>query len=149
MSMDEFNAVFAKAVGMEKLNWLDYYLETVDPIEEMHDLVKWAADNYRIGLLTNTMPGFIDALRGRGLLPNVAYDAIIDSSVVKAIKPEAHIYDEAAKAARTPASEILLIDDARMNLMAAEKQGWHVLWFDDYGPDDSVDRIKDALTLAD
>lgn len=39
----------------------------------------------------------------------------------------------------------MLIDDARTNLMAAEKQGWHVLWFDEYRPERSIARIKAAL----
>jgi len=41
--------------------------------------------------------------------------------------------------------EILLVDDDRPNLMAAERLGWQVLWFDDYRPTDSVERIRDAL----
>jgi len=148
MTMDEFNRAFADTLGMDHLNWIDYYLETIDTIDEMHDLVKWASQHYRVGLLTNTMPGFIQVMRERGLLPNLDYDAIIDSSEVKAIKPEAKIYDIATKKAGCPPGEILLVDDARGNLMAAEKRGWHVLWFDDYNPDESISRIKDALEPA-
>jgi FMN phosphatase YigB (HAD superfamily)/DNA-binding XRE family transcriptional regulator len=148
MTMEQFNKAFAETLGMDTVNWLDYYLETVEPIEEMHQLVHWAAKNYRIGLLSNTMPGFIETMRKHKLLPDLPYDSIIDSSVVQAIKPEAAIYDIATKKASCPASEILLIDDARTNLMAAERQGWHVLWFDDYNPEESITRVKDALELA-
>jgi len=95
MTMDAFNKAFAKALGLEKLDWLEYYLETVDPIDEMHEIVKWAT-----------------------------------------------------KKAGCPPNEILLIDDARTNLMAAEKHGWHVLWFDDYSPEESIPRIKGALEPA-
>lgn len=149
MTMAEFNTVFGKAIGLDGLNWADYYLETVDPIDEMHDLVRWASQNYHIGLLTNTMPGLVDAMISRGLLPKVDYEVIIDSSVVSAIKPEAEIYEIAAAKAACPVSEILLVDDARINLMAAEKQGWHVLWFDDYNPDESIVRIRSALQIGD
>ena len=148
MSMDEFNAAFAKALSIEKVDWLSYYLEAIDPIEPMHDMVRWASENYKVGLLTNIMPGFVDIMRKQGILPNVQYDAIIDSSEVGAIKPEAAIYEIATKKAGCPASEILLVDDARTNLMAAEKHGWHVLWFDDYNTDESISRIKDALEPA-
>lgn len=148
MSMDDFNAAFAKALGIERINWIDYYLEAIDPIEDMHDLVLWASKHYKVGLLTNIMPGFVDVMRRQGLLPDIPYDVIVDSSVVGAIKPEAPIYEIATKQAGCPASEILLVDDARTNLMAAEKQGWHVLWFDDYRPDESIGRIKDALEPA-
>lgn len=148
MSLDEFNRAFAHELGIEKINWLDYYLEAIDPIEAMHDVVRWAGENYRIGLLTNIMPGFVEVMRKEGILPNVSYDAIIDSSVVKAIKPEAKIYEVATKEAGCAPEEILLVDDARTNLMAAEKQGWHVLWFDDYRTEESIKRIKDALEPA-
>lgn len=145
MSMEEFNQAFASALGLEKVDWLAYYLEAIDPIDQMHETVRWAAENYKVGLLTNIMPGFIDVMRQQGILPNVTYDAIVDSSIVRCIKPEAKIYDVAAQQAGCAPSEILLVDDARTNLMAAEKQGWHVLWFDDYRPEESILRIKDAL----
>jgi FMN phosphatase YigB (HAD superfamily)/DNA-binding XRE family transcriptional regulator len=148
MTMDEFNAAFAHAIGVDKVDWIQYYLEAIEPIEEMHDVVRWAAANYRVGLLTNIMPGFVDVMIKQGILPNVKYDVIVDSSVVNAIKPEARIYEVATKNAGCDASEILLVDDARTNLMAAEKQGWHVLWFDDYRPDESIKRIKDSLEPA-
>lgn len=148
ITMDEFNRAFAADIGLDELSWIDYYLETVEPIPEMHEVVKWASQHYRVGLLTNTMPGFIEVMLERGLLPNITYDVIIDSSVVGAIKPEADIYQIAATRANVAPGEILLVDDARSNLMAGEKQGWRVLWFDDYNPDESVSRIKNALEFA-
>lgn len=148
MSMAEFDRALAKVLGMPELHWADYYLETVEPITAMHELVRWAAEKYRVGLLTNTMPGLVSVMRERGLLPAVDYDVIVDSSEVKAIKPEAKIYEIALTKAACPPTEILFVDDARTNLMAAEKQGWRVLWFDDYRPEESVDRIKSALEPA-
>lgn len=149
ISMDDFNAAFAKALGIEQLNWLEYYLEAIEPIEEMHDVVRWASENYHVGLLTNIMPGFVKAMQRQGLLPNVPYDVIVDSSEVGAIKPESKIYEIATQKTGCQPSEILLVDDARTNLMAAEKQGWHVLWFDDYRPDESIRRIRGSLEPAD
>lgn len=148
MTMQEFNAAFAKSLGLERLDWMEYYLDAIDPIEPMQEVVRWASQNYRVGLLTNIMPGFIEVMRQRGILPDVQYDVIVDSSVVGAIKPEAQIYDIATQKAGCPPSEILLVDDARTNLMAAEHEGWHVLWFDDYNPEESIARIKDALAPA-
>lgn len=93
------------------------------------------------------MPGFIDAMLARDLLPKLNYEVIIDSSQVGAIKPEAEIYSIATQRASVDSSEILLVDDSRTNLMAAERAGWKVLWFDDYRPDESVARIRQALEL--
>jgi transcriptional regulator with XRE-family HTH domain len=145
MSLDEFNRALADRLGTDHLDWKEYYLSAVDPMQETRDLVTWAAENYHIGLLSNIMPGFIDAMFERDLLPKLNYTAIIDSSVVHAIKPEAQIYQIAQEKAGVEAHEILLMDDSRTNLMAAEKMGWHVLWFDDYRPEESAERVRAAL----
>jgi FMN phosphatase YigB (HAD superfamily)/DNA-binding XRE family transcriptional regulator len=145
MSISEFNAVLAKQLGVKNLSWPEYYYEAVDPVPEMHGLVKWVGRNYQIGLITNIMPGFINELTKRGLIPDVHYDSIIDSSVVGSIKPESKIYEIAQEKANCLPAEILLIDDSRTNLMAAEKFGWHVLWFDDYNSEESISGIRNTL----
>jgi FMN phosphatase YigB (HAD superfamily) len=145
LSIDSFNAKLAKRLGVEKLNWPEYYLEAVGPIKEMQELLKWTSEYYRVGLLSNIMPGLIQSMQHLDKLPNIPYDSIIDSSVVGAIKPEAKIYEIAQQKAGCPPEEILLIDDSRVNLMAAEKMKWHVMWFDDSRPAESVDRIREAL----
>ena len=149
LSLEEFNKLFAKRIGVTSVDWQEYYLDAVDPIPEMHTLVAWAAEHYQVGLLSNIMPGFIDALLARELLPNINYTSIIDSSEVGAIKPEPEVYKIAEQRAGVPANEILLVDDARSNLMAAEKMGWHVLWFDDYRPIESAERVRETLEPAD
>lgn len=148
MSMEEFNRAYAKALGVPNLDWQKYYLDAIEPIPAMHDFLEWVAKNYRIGLLTNIMPGLVDAMKQKKMLPNVNYDVIVDSSEVKVIKPEPKIYQIATERAGCPATEIMLVDDGRVNLMAAEKQGWRVLWFDDYRPEESIKRIKSALEPA-
>lgn len=145
MSLHDFNQAMAKQLRMAEVNWLDYYLDSVDPIQEMHDLATWAADYYDVGLLSNIMPGFIDAMFDRGLLPRLPYAAIIDSSKTGAIKPEPKIYEAAQYYTNCPPEEILLVDDSRANIMAAEKLGWRVLWFDDYRPEESSARVRSAL----
>jgi FMN phosphatase YigB (HAD superfamily) len=145
MSMPDFNQAFAEKLGVESIDWQSYYFEAIDIVTEMQNLLAWATERYHIGLLSNIMPGFIDRMVKEGVLPRVPYTQIIDSSVVKAIKPEEKIFQIAQEKAGVEPHEILLIDDSRTNLMAAEKRGWHVLWFDDYRPDESVERIRAAL----
>lgn len=148
MSMDEFNAIMAKQLKSDSIDWMQYYLASVDPIMEMHELVTWASGQYAIGLLSNIMPGFIDAMLKKGILPEADYQHIIDSSQVGAIKPENTIYEIAAQKAGVSPQEILLIDDSRTNLMAAERMGWRVLWFDDYRPDESAARVRASIEPA-
>jgi FMN phosphatase YigB (HAD superfamily)/DNA-binding XRE family transcriptional regulator len=145
MTMDEFNRRCAERFGIHSMDWEAYYLECVEPVEGMDEVVRWAGEHYRIGLLTNIMPGFILAMRARGLLPDVEYDAVIDSSEVGHIKPEAEIFQLATERSGVKPEEILFIDDSRTNMIAAEKFGWHVLWCDDYHPEETIGRIRQSL----
>ncbi len=145
MSLNDFNNKLASRLKIKSVRWQDYYLETVEPITPMQALLEWASQHYQIGLMTNIMPGILSTMRRNQQLPNVAYDAVVDSSEVAAIKPEPKIYEIAAQRAAVPPDQILLIDDSRVNLMAAEKLGWHVLWFDDSRPEEAVERVREAL----
>ena len=87
-------------------------------------------------------------MRREKLIPNLNFDAIVDSSAVAAIKPESKIYEVAQQKAGVEAGEILLIDDSRVNLMAAERLDWNVLWFDDSRIQESVDRVKEVIEPA-
>jgi FMN phosphatase YigB (HAD superfamily)/DNA-binding XRE family transcriptional regulator len=145
MSLAEFNKLLAERTGVSEISWADYYLKNVDPITDIHDTLHWVASNYPVGLLTNAMPGLTRKLLQQGTIPNLDFSAIIDSSEVNCIKPEEAIYQKATQAAKTEPTDILLIDDSPPNLMAAEKLGWHVLRFDDYRPDESANRIRQAL----
>lgn len=145
MSIAEFNNILGNEIKAKNLDWSSYYMESVEPIEETAELIKWASEHYRVGLLSNIMPGFIDEMLKRNLLPNLDYDAIIDSSQTGHIKPEEEIYKKAQEASGANSEEILFIDDSRANIMAAGQMGWHVLWFDDSHPAESVKRIKQTL----
>ena len=145
LSMPDFNQQFAEKLGLESVDWQNYYFEAIDLVDEMQDLLKWAGENYHVGLLSNIMPGFINRMITEGALPNIPYAQIIDSSVERLIKPEEKIFQIAQDRAGVAPEEILFIDDSRSNLMAAEKLGWKVMWFDDYRPDISAQRVRKAL----
>lgn len=145
ITLEEFNQRFAVALQIEDIDWAKYYLEEVETVQGMDELVGWVANNYHIGLLTNIMPGLLNDLIDHKLVPNISYDAIIDSSEVGAVKPEEAIYKEAESRSGCQPSEILLIDDSRANIMSASKLGWKVLWFDRNNPEASIERIRSAL----
>jgi HAD superfamily hydrolase (TIGR01509 family) len=149
MTIDEFNQVLAEHLNMSSVSWADYYIQTAEPVPKMKELVTSVSERYGVGLLSNIMPGLINLMLEKDIIPNVAYDAIIDSSVVHTIKPERKIYDLATKKAGCPESEILLVDDSRANLMAATRLNWHALWFDDYRSDESISRVRKALEVGD
>ena len=149
MDIEEFNKIFADKLKLPGLRWQDYYLKTVESMPGMDGLLSWVASLYGIGLLSNIMPGLINSMLQQKSIPAIAYDAIIDSSEVHALKPDIEMFDIATTRAQCDKSQILLIDDSRNNLMAADAFGWKVFWFDGYRPDESIDRIREILAPQD
>lgn len=149
LTMSEFNQQFADKLGIESVDWASYYFEALDVVTEMQEVLTWAAEYYQVGLLSNIMPGFVDRMIAEGALPRVAYDQIIDSSAVRSIKPEAKIFEIAGDRAGVQPNEILFVDDSRSNLMAAERLGWRVLWFDGLRAADSAAKVRQSLVFED
>ena len=143
--LEEFEQKMAIQIGLPSLSWKEYYLKNIEPIEDMHNCVRAVAEHFRVGLISNNMPGFIPAMIERGLLPNIAYDAIADSSKLGMLKPEQQMYQKAAELAHMNPDKLLLIDDGRTNITAAESLGWHVLWFDDFHAAEGRERIEQIL----
>ncbi len=148
MSIPELNRALALDLGVDAVDWQSYYLQAVEPIAEMHELVKWASQNYRIGLMSNIGSGFIEDMTKHGLIPDLQFDAIVDSSKVGVIKPDPRIYEMAEAMAGVSADQILLVDDTRGNLPPARAAGWHVMWFNDYDSIESTERVRSALETA-
>ncbi len=147
VSLEEFDAAFAKELGLNTLDWRKSYIENVEPMPEINSFVDWVAEHYEIGLLSNNLPGFIDEMMQKGIIPSVKYDAVVDSSKVGVLKPDPKIFETAQQLASMEPREIMLIDNDRPNLIAADRTGWQVVWFDDLDPTDSITRAKDALAF--
>jgi putative hydrolase of the HAD superfamily len=147
MSMGDFNELLGKRLGRE-VDWREAYLAGAEAIGPVQELLLWANEHYRVGLLSNGLPGLLSGLRERGFLPDIPYAAIIDSAEVGVTKPEPRIYEIAQDRAGVAAEEIMLIDDTRFNLMAAQELGWHVAIFDGYRADESAARIRASLEPA-
>ncbi len=145
ITMEEFSAALGKDLGLEEFDWNEYYFDNLEPIAGMKELIEWIAANYEIGIFTNSMPGSVEELRKRGLIPEVNYAAVVDSSNVGMVKPDPRIYEKAQELAAVEPNEILLIDDTRPNLVGADKAGWHGLWSDELNPEDTIARIKSTL----
>lgn len=148
MSLDDFNQVLSKRLGTE-VDWRKAYLDGAEPISDVQELLLWASEHYRVGLLTNSLPGLIRGLREIGALPDLPYTAIVDSSEVGITKPHAEFFQIATERAGVDPGEILLIDDTQPNLIAAEQAGWHISLFDGYRADESAARIRATLALTD
>lgn len=146
ITMMEFNHKMASKLGIESLDWQAYYMGAIEPIPEFIELLITTSAEYKVGLFSNIMPGFIDEMISKSIIPSLDYETIVDSSIVKANKPDKKAYDFAFKMAGVDPGGILLIDDSRANIVAAEQYGWHVVWADQYHPSETVNRITTLLT---
>ena len=145
MSMAEFNSILVTNIGSQGVDWKRYYLDNIEPNESMKQVVEWAAENYKIGLLTNNFPEMTRSMLANKILPDVNYWSVVDSSEVKTAKPEEAIFQKATQMAGVEPNEILLIDDERPNVIAAQRMGWRVMWFDDYNQESNEAKIKQLL----
>jgi len=147
LSLAQFDAAMAKDLHLKSFDWLKHYLKSAKIQRPVQDLLAWAAEHYEVGLLHNHMAGVYEALLERGLIPKLDYKVVIDSSKVGAVKPEAKIYEIASRRAGVKPNEILLIDDLRPNLTAADRAGWQIAHYDPLHADASLTRIKELLAF--
>jgi putative hydrolase of the HAD superfamily len=106
-------------------------------------VIKGMESKTRIGLLTNVSPGMLDLIKQKGILPDVHWDQVIDSSIERVMKPNPKIFEIAQERAGVPANEILFVDNKQSHCDAAEENGWQTFYYD------SADRVKSAKELAD
>ncbi len=145
MSLEELNSIFAKELDLESFDWKNYYLKNIEVMPGVKELLTWAAEHFEVGLLSDSMPGFIDELMARKVIPDLNYKVIIDSSKIGILKSEPAMYVKAQELAAVDPKEILLVDDSRANLIQADNAGWHVLWFNDFEADQSIQRVRESL----
>lgn len=100
--------------------------------ESIWPIVDQVKKTYSTGLLTNMYPGMLQAIHDGGLMPQISWDVIVDSSVVGFQKPDRKIYEVAQKMANTKPNEILFIDNTPRNVLAAKESGWNAFLYDQF-----------------
>ncbi|MEX2006695.1 MAG: HAD-IA family hydrolase [Candidatus Saccharimonadales bacterium] len=144
-STEKINKIFASELDIKDFDWQKYYLDNIEATPNVDELVRWAAKNYEVGLLTNNWLGLTDALLHKKLIPDVNWTVILESAKYHAVKPDPKIYEVAQGLANAEPSEIMLVDDNPPYLVGADQAGWHTVRFDGFHPDESITRVKSAL----
>ncbi len=98
----------------------------------------------RIGLLTNMYPGMFQAIKKRGIIPDVDWEVIIDSSVEGVAKPDPAIFKLAEERAGEKGDQILFVENSPGNIATAQKFAWETFLYDPAHPDNSS---HDLLTF--
>lgn len=145
MTVGEIDAIFARELGLKGFHWLDHYLKSAEPSPGVDELLEWAAEHYKIGLLTNNWLGFTEEMIAKKLIPGLEYTVIAESAKLECAKPEPKIYRLAQELANYDASEILLVDDNPAYLRGADQAGWQIMRFNGFEPEKSITRVKKHL----
>lgn len=126
-STDSVIKIFTDQTGIllpESFSLEKYFVDNFKQNQSIWPVIAEVKKKYRTGLLTDMFPGMLNEIKDRGLFPPVAWEVIVDSSVVGVKKPMPEIYTIAAESAGVPSSEILFIDNMQMNLDGAKQAGW-------------------------
>ena len=86
--------------------------------------------SFKLGLLTDMYPDMLARINSKKLLPQIDWDAVIDSSVEGVRKPMPEIYQLAAERAGVPTEQILFIDNRQKNLDGAKLAGWQTYLYE-------------------
>ncbi len=113
--------------------------------ESIWPIINKVKEYYRVGLLTNMYSGMLAEIRKQGLLPEVQWDLIVDSSVEGFAKPDKEIYEIAQKRAGVKNEELFFIDNTFANIEAAKNLGWQTFWYDSKNYENSSNKLADFL----
>lgn len=133
---DNMNFIIPLINNKFSLNLPDNYdllsdcMDRFEKNESIWPVVKQAKEECKIGLLTNQYPKMLDDIFQKGLMPEVEFDAVVDSSKEKLRKPCREIFTLAEELSGFQGSEILFIDNTRKNLIEPKKLGWLTYFYD-------------------
>lgn len=99
----------------------------------------------KVGLLTNAYTGMLDAIKRKGILPDVVWDVVVDSSIVGLQKPDPKIFYLAQEKAKANGKEVLFVENSPKHTKAAEQfEGWQTFLYDSSKPEDSSKRLMEV-----
>lgn len=147
--VDIIVADFEIALGKKLANYslLQDFVSRFESNPSIWPVAAAAKAKYSVGLLTNMYPRMFQTINQHKLLPDIAWDAIVDSSVVGLQKPEPGIYEYAMQAAQVAPESILFIDNSPEHLAAAAQFGWQTLLYDPQHAEVSSREIIERLGL--
>lgn len=124
---------------------IDDFVSRFEPNPTLGELIFQLKSKYKIGLLTNMYPQMLETIINQKLLPEVKWDAIIDSSNVKCKKPDSQIYQIAEEKSQTVPENILFVENTQKHIDAAKNRNWQTFLYDPANIDKSNKELQDLL----
>lgn len=111
-------------------------------------VIELAKKRYNIGLITNMYPRMLNSIRTAGLLPEIEWDVIVDSSQVGFKKPDENIYRLAEEMAGVAPESIFFIDNKEEFVEGARKRNWQTMIYNPQEPELSSKKVAEKLKLS-
>lgn len=149
--VDTIISEFIETTGVnipEKYSMLDDFVNRFDINYSIHPVINEAKDKYRVGLLTNMFPRMFEGVVKRNLIPDIEWNAIVDSSKVGFQKPDEGIFEIAEKQSGVNSKEIFFVDNGIKHVEAAMKRGWQTMLYDPQKTEESSKELSERLGLA-
>jgi len=121
---------------------LDDFVSRFETNPSIWPVINAFHQKFPVGLLTNMYPSMFEAVKNRGLLPDVSWNIIIDSSIEKVAKPDPNIYKLAQDRVHANGSEILFIENTPGNIKPARSLDWQTFLYDSAHPTDSSQKLS-------
>lgn len=133
---EETGLIFPKNYSM-----LDDFIARFEVNPYIWPVVRKAQEKYKVGMLTNMYPRMLGLIQKAGLMQDIKWDLIIDSSVVGVQKPNKEIFELAEQKTGLKLEEIMFVDNLLINTEAAEKQGWKTFLYDNQKPEKASEEL--------
>ena len=104
------------------------YSRAIQVDGQMVELIKKLGQNYKLGVISNTIEDHEDVFKGFGILE--FFDTVILSNEVDLVKPQPEIYELALGRLGVEAEECIFIDDMLSNVHGAKKVGMEAILFE-------------------
>ncbi len=126
----------------KKYSMLDDFIARFEVNPYIWSVVKKAQQlGKRVGMLTNMYPRMLGSIQKSGLMQDIKWDLVIDSSVVGLQKPNKEIFELADQRTGLEPEETMFIDNLPVNIDAAKNQGWQTFLYDDQKPEEASEEL--------
>ncbi|MFC1622004.1 HAD family hydrolase [Patescibacteria group bacterium] len=124
---------------------LNDFVNRFEPNPSLGEIILELKRKYKVGLLTNMYPGMLGAIESKGLLPNIEWDVIVDSSEVGFQKPQPEIFKLASGLAKTSPDKILFVENSNAHIETARGLGWKTVLYNPSNIDSSNAHVLETL----
>lgn len=128
-----------------KYSMLDDFVARFEENIHIKPVLEKISQKHKVGLLTNVYPRMFKKIQQKGLLPQIKWEVIIDSSVVGFQKPDRAIFEIAEKQAHVKKSQILFVDNQSEHVKAAAEFGWQTFFYETANPFESSKKLPEFI----